>query len=139
MKKLIVIAMAMMIFATSAAGVSADSGLAYKTTKASKGYVTKFYNGSKCVGKVRTTKKLKVKVVNEKKVTAKTLNNRRGRYILVEKMSGKCISKKGDGRTTVGHYIRYKNADKGDKFTTYAVYGDSRYIDDISIRVDIER
>lgn len=139
MKKLIVIAMAMMIFATSAVGVSADSGLTHKTTKASKGYVTRFYNGSKCVGKVRTAKRLKVKVVNEKKVTAKTLNSRRGRYILVEKINGKCINKKGDGRTSAGYYIRYKNADKGDKFTTYAVYGDSKYIDDISIRVDIER
>lgn len=139
MRKLTTIIIMVMIFAMSSVGVFADSGLTYRTTKAHKGYVTKFYNNGHYVGKVKTAKKLKVKIVDEKKTTTRVVNRRCGKYILVEKVNGKCINKRGDGRTTKGHYIKYKNAHKGDKFTSYLVYEDSKYIDDISIRVDVKR
>lgn len=138
--RIITVIIAIMALIVSTAGVSAcDSGLSWKTSKHGKAYTTRFYSNGHCVGKVNTSRKIKVKVVSERKVKASTVNNRRGRYILVEKIKGKCISDNGDGKTSKGYYIRYNNAHRGDKFTTYAVYNDSKYIDDISIRVDIER
>lgn len=139
MRKLTTIIIMVMIFAMSSVGVFADSGLTYRTAKANKGYVTKFYNDGHYVGKVKTAKRLVVKIVRDKNATEKVVNRRCGKYILVEKVNGKCINKRGDGRTTKGHYIKYKNAHKGDKFTSYLVYEDSKYIDDISIRVDVKR
>ena len=130
----VVIAIALLVIST--AGVNADSGLTWKTRKAHKGYVTTFYSHGRAAGKIKTAKKLPVKVVAEKKCTAGKVNKRRGRYILVEKISGKCIDNNGNGKTSAGYYIKYKGAHKGDKFTTFAVYADSKYIDDITIRVD---
>ena len=132
-----VIAIALLIVSTAA--VNADSGLTWKTRKTGKFYTTTFYNGGHVAGKIKTAKKLPVKVVAEKKCTAGKVNKRRGHYILVEKISGKCIDNKGNGKTSAGYFIRYGNACKGDKFTTYAVYADSKYIDDITIRVDRKR
>ena len=52
------------------------------------------------------------------------------------RIKGKCTSNNGDGKTAGGYYIKYNGAKKGDKFTTYAIYNDSKYIDDIAIRID---
>ena len=138
-KTITVVIIALAVLVSSTAAVNADSGLTWKTRKAHKGYVTTFYSHGKAAGKIKTAKKLPVKVVAEKKCTAGKVNHRRGRYILVEKIKGKCTSNNGDGKTSAGYYIKYKGAHKGDKFTTYAVYADSKYIDDITIRVDEKR
>lgn len=137
--KIITLAIAIALLVISTAGVNADSGLTWKTRKAAKGYVTTFYDHGKAAGKIKTAKKLPVKVIAEKKCTAGKINKRRGHYILVEKIKGKCIDSRGNGKTSAGYYIRYANARKGDKFTTYAVYADSKYIDDITIRIDRKR
>ena len=137
--RIITVVIAITLLIVSAAAVNADSGLTWKTRKAHKGYVTTFYSHGKAAGKVKTSKRLPVKVIAEKKCTAGKVTRRRGRYILVEKISGKCIDSNGNGKTSAGYYIRYGNARKGDKFTTYAVYADSKYIDDITIRVDRKR
>ena len=140
MRKTITIAIiTFAVLVSSTAGVNADSGLTWKTRKAHKGYVTTFYSHGKAAGKVKTSKRLPVKVIAEKKCTAGKVTRRRGRYILVEKISGKCIDSNGNGKTSAGYYIKYKGARKGDKFTTYAIYADSKYIDDITIRVDRKR
>lgn len=134
---LISVAIALLPFPQQA---HADStGITWKTHKAGKGYITTIYAQGKTAGKIRTAKKLPVKVIASKKCTAGKVNARRGKYILIEKINGRCINRKGDGRTTGGNYIKYRKARKGDKFTTYAVYADSKYIDDIAIRVDIKR
>lgn len=137
--KIITVIIAALVLITSTAPAHADSGLTWKTRKAHKGYVTTFYSHGKAAGKIKTVKKLPVKVIAEKKCTAGKVNHRRGHYILVEKIKGKCTSNNGDGKTSAGYYIKYRGARKGDKFTTYAIYNDSKYIDDIEIRIDIER
>ena len=140
MRKTITIAIiALAVLVSSTAGVNADSGLTWKIRKAHKGYVTTFYSHGKAAGKVKTAKKLPVKVIAEKKCTAGKVNHRCGRYILVEKIKGKCTSNNGDGKTSAGYYIKYRDAHKGDKFTIYAIYNDSKSIDDISIRIDVRR
>lgn len=137
--RFITLAIVIILLTISTVGVNADSSITWKTKKVSKGYVTTFKSNGKAVGKIRTSKKLPIKVVSEKKCTAKRISRRYGRYILVMKIKGKCIDNNGNGRTSGGYYISYKGANKGDKFTTYAIYENSKYIDDISIRADIKR
>ena len=137
--RIITVAIAIALLVISTAGVNADSGLTWKTRKTGKLYTTTFYSGGHVAGKIKTAKKLPVKVIAEKKCTAGKINHRRGHYILVEKIRGKCTSNNGDGKTSAGYFIKYNNACKGDKFTTYAIYNDSKYIDDIEIRIDMER
>ena len=137
MIRLIIAALAVMVWCPI---VHADTGgISWKTSKHNKHYTTKFYNGGHYAGKVKTSKRLPVKVITEKKCTARKVTRRAGKYILVEKITGKAINNKGDGKTSQGHYIHYRNARKGDKFTTYCVYADNSYIDDIVIRIDIAR
>lgn len=139
MRRAITLAITLVIIFAATAGVNADSGITWKTRKAGKGYATTIYSNGKAAGVIRTSKRLPVKVVSAKKCTAGKVAKRRGKYILIEKTNGKCINKKGDGRTSTGHYIKYKGARKGDRFTTYAVYADTKYIDDIAVRVDVKR
>jgi hypothetical protein len=128
--------LALVIISTT--GTFAASGPTWKTRKAGKGYVTTFYAGGRVAGKIRTAKRLPVKVLESKKVTGKTLRRRAGRYILVEKINGKCINNRGDGRTSDGYYISYRGikSSKGEKFTTWCVYEDNTGEDTIAIRMD---
>lgn len=137
--RFITLAIVIILLTISTVGANANSGITWKTKKVGKAYVTTFKSNGKAVGKIKTAKKLPIKVVTEKKCTAKRINNRKGRYILVMKIKGKCIDNKGNGRTSGGYYIRYKGASKGNKYTTYAIYNDSKYIDDIEIRIDARR
>lgn len=113
--------------------------LTHKTVKTGKTYTTKFYVDGGYIGKVKTHKRLTVKVVKSEKLTARTLEHRKGKYILVEVIKGNCLNAKGDGRTSDGYYISYsrvKGHKRGAKYTTYCVYADNNYIDDIAIRAD---
>lgn len=127
---------------TFAGYAAKENKLTYKTVKTNGKYVTRFYSKGKLAGKVVTSKKLKVKVVKSEKLTAKQLETRKNKYILVAVIKGKCISSNGDGIATDGYYINYsgiKGCKRGAKFTTYCVYGNNNYIDDIVIRADIKR
>lgn len=125
----------------STMGTFAASGPTWKTRKAGKGYVTTFYAGGRVAGRVRTAKKLPVKVLESKKVTGKTLRRRAGRYILVEKIAGKCLDNCGNGRTSDGYYISYRGIEssKGERFVTWCVYEDNNGEDTIAIRMDRAR
>lgn len=137
MIKLVLIAFTIALFTPAANAES--GGITWKTRKAGKCYSTTIYSNGKAAGVIKTSKRLPVKVLTSKKCTAGKVTKRCGKYILVEKINGKCINSKGDGKTSSGHCIKYRHARKGDKFTTYAVYADTKYIDDIAVRIDIRR
>ena len=76
------------------------------------------------------------------KVNAKILRHRKNKYILIEKVEWIPTDKLGNARTTTGHYISYDyDADVeyvvGKTYTSYLVYGNNNYIDDIVKRIDI--
>lgn len=138
----IIIMLAIMAGCSISTNAASTGGISYKTSKAGTGYVTRIYKSGKCIGKVKTAKRLKVKVISSEKLTAKQITNRKNRYILVEKMNGTCINTRGDGRTSDGYYISYKSVKchkKGAKYTTYLVYGNSSAEDDITYRADYRR
>lgn len=123
------------------AGYCAD-GFSYKTVKHKGKYETRFYDGQSCIGKIRTGKRLKVKVVKSEKLTARTLEHRRDKYIIVEVVNGKCINSKGDGKTSDGYYISYKRVKghkAGNRYKTYCVYGNNNGVDDVVIRADYRK
>lgn len=140
MKKFVAILLLMPFIIGAFTGVTyGASGITHTTTKAGKAYTTKIYVNGDYIGKVKTAKKLAVKVVKSEKMTARTLEHRKDRYILVEIVKGKCLNAKGDGKTTDGYYISYskvKGHKRGAKYTTYCVYANNNYIDDIRIRAD---
>ena len=132
----------MMLTALTVTSYGATEGFRYKTSKAHKGYITRFYKGGACVGKVKTSKRLKVRVIKSSKLTKKALETRKNKCIVVEVIDGKCINGKGDGKTSNGYYINYghvKGHKRGAKYTTYCVYGNSNYIDDVVIRADYRK
>ena len=143
MKKLIIAAIAITLVILSTAGTYASSGgITWKTSRSGHGYVTRFYDGGKYQCKVYTSRRLKVKVVESSKLTEHRLTGRYNKYILVERIKGKCINNSGDGRTSDGYYISYKRVKghkAGRKYTTYAIYDNSRYVDDIIGRCDYRR
>lgn len=144
MKKVIAIILLaiIMVSATACAGYATDSGFHYKQVKANKGYVTKFYDGKKFVGKVKTTRRVKVYVVDSEEVYPQFLWERKNNYILVEVIKGECLNDEGDGRTSDGYYISYKRVkghEEGNMYTTYCVYANNNYEDDVRIRVDYRR
>ena len=131
-----------MIWAATCTTFGASPAFSYKQAKTSGGYVTKFYEHGKYAGKVKTVKPLDVKVVKSDRLTAGTLTSRRNNCIVVEVIKGKCLNKRGDGKTTRGDYISYgrvKGHKKGAKYTTYAVYGNNNSIDDVVVRIDSRR
>ena len=141
MRKAIVMIMALVILVASTAGVNADSGITSKTRKAGNGYITTIRTNGKAA-KVKTSKRLRVKVIKYEKLTLNKITRRAGKYILIETISGKCINKRGDGVTSDGHYISYKRVKghrKGAKYTTYLIYADNAIEDDITTRIDIRR
>ena len=134
---------ALILFAISTTGVFASTApqLKWKTSKVKSGYITKFYvnNPHRYMNKMKTSKKLKVKVIDETKVTHKILKHRKNKYILVEKIHAQCIDNNGNGRTSTGYYINYQdceNAFKGQKYITYLVYGNNNCVDDVVTRID---
>lgn len=141
MKKAIIVLITIAVLLASTAGVNADSGITSKARKAGNGYVTTIRINGKAA-KVKTSKPLKVKVIKSDKLTLNKITHRAGRYILVEKINGKCINKRGDGRTSDGYYISYKRVKghrKGAKYTTYLIYADNAIEDDITTRIDVRR
>ena len=141
MRKAIIVLITIAVLAASTAGVNADSGITSKTRKAGNAYTTTIRINGK-VAKVKTAKHLKVKVVRSEKLTAGKVTRRAGKYVLVEKVNGKCLNKRGDGVTSDGHYISYKGIKghrKGAKYTTYLIYADNNAEDDITARLDIRR
>ena len=140
MKKFITILVLVPFIIGAFTGVTyGASGVTHTTTKTGKAYITKIYVNGDFIGKVKTAKRLAVKVVKSEKLTAGTLEHRKGKYILVEVVKGKCLNAKGDGKTSDGYYISYsrvKGHKRGAKYTTYCVYADNNYIDDVAIRAD---
>ena len=83
-----------------------------------------------------------IKVVRSEKLTARCLEHRKNKYIVVEIVDGKCLNKKGDGRASDGYYISYrrvKGHKRGVKYRTYCVYANNNYIDDVAFRIDVKR
>ena len=137
----IITLIAIILVMASGTAHATTGGLKHKTMKTGKVYTTSFYKGGKCIGKVKTNKRVKVKTYKGN-LTAKTLETRKNRCIVVEVIDGKCINGKGDGKTSDGHYISYKRVKghkRGAKYTTYCVYGNNNYIDDVVIRADFRR
>lgn len=142
-KKIAAVVVLAAVMIVSAAGtVSAASPFTYKTAKKGGAYVTRFYSAGKYVGKVKTSKHLKVRLIKSADITEKRLASRAGKYIVVEVIDGKCIANGGDGRTVGGDYISYKRVKghkRGKRYTTYCVYGNNNSPDDIVIRADVKR
>jgi len=144
-RKIMIVVMAMVVMIASTCGCYASGkydGMSWKISKTKGGYITKFYDNGKYNCKVFTKKKLKVKVIKEENVNYNLLVSRENNFILVEKIKGKCINKKGDGRDSLGYYISYKGVKghkKGGKYTTYCVYDNNQYEDDIIGRMDYKR
>lgn len=143
MKRIIAIIVLMPFIIGAFTGVTyGASEFTHKTTKTGKTYTTRFYLNGDYVGKVRTSKRLAVKTVKSEKLTARQLEHRKNRYILVEVIKGKCLDNAGNGKTSDGYYISYskvKGHKRGAKYTTYCVYANNNYIDDIRIRADFRR
>lgn len=138
----ILILAGLMVTATACTGYAGSDGFHYKQVKAKNGYVTKFYDGKKFVGKVKTTRRVKVYVVDSEEVYPQFLWERKNNFIVVEVIKGECINDDGDGATTDGYYISYKRVkghEAGAKYTTYCVYANNNYEDDVQIRVDYRR
>lgn len=142
-RKFITIVITLIILAMSTTGAFASSApqLKWKTSKVKSGYVTKFYvnNPHRFMNKIKTSKKLKVRIVDEAKATRKVLRHRKDKYILVVKVNAQCIDNNGNGRTSTGYYINYQdceNAFEGQRYITYLVYGNNNSIDDVVTRID---
>lgn len=105
------------------------------------------YNGKTVVKwngrKIRSYKfNGKVKIVPERKLTEKMLLRRKNKTLYIERIVGKVINNRLDGRTSGGHHISYRSlrgkVAKGDVVITYCVYNPfTRWIDDIDERYDI--
>lgn len=110
----------------------------WETKKVNGKYVTKFYQYNKCVCKIKTKNKIAVRMYREEELNYKDIVKRKNKYILVERIDGECLNDNGDGITSCGYYISYKNVKhkKGLKYTTFCIYKNSKAIDDIKTRVD---
>ena len=138
----VIIAAAVLFAAMVTTSYGASGNFDYKTRKAGKGYIARFYKNGDCIGKIKANKRLKVKVVKSGKLTAKKLKSRKGKYIVVEVINGKCLDSKGSGKTSDGYYISYKRVKghgRGKNYTTYCIYGNNNSIDDVVIRVDFRK
>lgn len=84
----------------------------------------------------------KVKLVNGNQLTEKKLIKRKNKVLYIERITGKVINNRLDGRTTDGYYISYRcmkgKVNKGDTIITYCVYNPyTHWIDDIDERYDV--
>ena len=83
-----------------------------------------------------------IKVVRSERLTARCLEHRQNKYIVVEVIRGKCIDNKGNGKTSDGYYISYKRVKghrRGAKYTTYCIYANNNEVDDVALRFDVKR
>lgn len=138
----IMLMLAIMAGCSINSNAASTGGISYKTSKAGTGYVTRIYSNRKCIAKVKTAKRVKVKVVKSEKLTAQQIASRKDRCILVEKVNGTCLNRRGDGVTSDGYYISYKGVKghkKGVRYTTYLVYDNSNSEDGIKARSDRRR
>lgn len=137
LKKVLIAALTAAILMTGSAAAD-NCGLTTRTEKAFKGYKTTVkFNGKK--GIIKTKKRLPVKVVAEENVTSYMVHHKKNKFILVVKLKGVCRNRRGDGRTTCGSYICYqriKHRKPGRVYTTYLVYANNNYCDDIIYRFD---
>ena len=134
----IIIAIAILTISTSATFAATPCKWKCKTRK----HTTSVYFNNHKVCKMKTPRKLKCKVMNANKVNAKILRHRKNKYVLIEKVEWTPTDKLGNARTTSGYYINYDyDADVeyvvGKTYTSYFIYGNNNYIDDIVKRIDI--
>lgn len=140
--RIIIVALIMALIAgTITACAATKRDVTWKTKKTKSGYVTKFYDEGNYVCKIKTKKKLQVRMYREEELDAELVEGRNNKYILIEVIEGKCINNKGDGITDCGFYISYKrlNFKKGRKYKTYCIYENNSYIDDVKARFDKRR
>lgn len=137
----LIITIACIILIVSTSSAFASSSCEWKWKCKTRKHVTSVYLNTRKVCKMRTTRKLKCKVISSKKMTRKILTHRKNRYVLIEKVEWKPKDIYGNGRTLDGHYIKYDyDADEtfivGKTYTSYLVYGNNNYIDDVVKRID---
>jgi len=113
------------------------NGYTIKVTQ-SKGKTKIYWNGKK-IRQYRFAGK--VKIVDERKLTAKKLINRKNKVLYIEKCTGVVTDRKLNGRRKLG-YISYRSLKgkvrKGDYVVTYLVYNPhTSWIDDIAERYDV--
>lgn len=86
-----------------------------------------------------------LKVYDTKDLTYEILSHRKGKEVIVERIVGKVINKKGDGRISNPRHPKYnyisyrkvKGAKKGKTIVTYCIYNPhNNYEDDIMLRLD---
>ena len=139
----VVMAAIVVVTATgTASAAQKQDHFSWKTKKAKHGYITRFYDGKKMVCKIKTRKKIKVKLKNFENITNKTVSKRKNKYLLVGMISGQCVNAEGRGETDDGYYISYRGV-KGCKpykcYHTYCVFANNNGEDDIICRVDYEQ
>ena len=139
-RKLFIIITIIAIFAVSTSTTFASSQT-HKWKCKTRKHVTSVYMNNRKVCKMKTTRKLKCKVLSSEKITEKTLTHRKNKYVLIEKVKWTPTDEFGNGKTSTGHYIRYNyDADVeykvGKYYITYIVYGNNNYIDDVIKRID---
>ncbi len=83
-----------------------------------------------------------VKLISERKLTERKLVTRKNRFLYIEKITGRVVNNRLDGKTTNGNYISYRcmkgKVHKGDAIVTYCVYNPyTHWVDDIDERYDI--
>jgi len=84
----------------------------------------------------------KVKIVNGNQLTERKLINRKNKVLYIERIVGRVINNRLDGKTSDGYYISYKSlkgkVHKGSLIITYCVYNPyTHWVDDIDERYDI--
>ena len=112
--------------------------ITWKTKKTKNGYVTKFYDDGNYVCKVKSKRKLKVRMCREEELTYDYVTSRKNKFILVEVITGTCTNDQGDGITDCGYYISYKalKYKEGRRYKSYCIYGNNNYCDDVIARFD---
>lgn len=116
--------------------------ITWRTKKAKNGYITTFRAHGKIVTRVRTARRVPVKIMEADKVGYYTLSHRKNRYILIEKYRGTCVNDYGDGETIIGgqaYYISYHRTPHhkyGQKYVTYCIHGNDNAPDGVKARAD---
>lgn len=129
------------VILTGSATAKNDS-ITWKTKKAERGYITTFRAHGKIITKIRTARRVPVKIMDADKVGYYTLSHRKNRYILIEKYRGTCVNDYGDGETYVNgqaYYISYHKTPRhkyGQKYVTYCIHSNDNAPDGVKARAD---
>ena len=139
MKRIIILVFTLIIllsFPVSAKTVARERGMGYTIKVTQKRGKTRIYWNGKLIRSYRFSGK--VKIVSERKLTEKKLLNRKGKVLYIERVKGTVVSRRLDGRTSNGGYIKYhKPFRKGDRVVSYFVYNPfTHWIDDVHERYD---